>query len=168
MTSTLAATQVKRYRQLIAGEWIEAEGGRTFNDLNPYNGEVFAEIPASSGADAARAIEAAHAAFPAWAAMGARERQALFLKAADIVDRRANELVDIMARETGASNSFSRFRFNGRWGCCARPRDIPTCPVAKSFSPTRLVFLRWPCASRSVSSEEFRRGTARWRWACAR
>ena len=138
MTSTLAATQVKRYRQLIAGEWIEAEGGRTFNDLNPYNGEVFAEIPASSGADAARAIEAAHAAFPAWAAMGARERQALFLKAADIVDRRANELVDIMARETGASNSFSRFQIQWSVGLLRQAAGYPYLPggeIVQSDTP---------------------------------
>ena len=34
MTSTLT-TSTKRYGQLIAGEWIEAEGGRTFNDIDP-------------------------------------------------------------------------------------------------------------------------------------
>lgn len=68
-------TEVKKYKQLIAGEWVAAEGGRTFNDMNPYSGEVFAEIPASSGADAQRAIEAADKAFPAWAAMGARARR---------------------------------------------------------------------------------------------
>ena len=64
-------TEVKKYKQLIAGEWVAAEGGRTFSDMNPYSGEVFAEIPASSGADAERAIEAADKTFPAWAAMGA-------------------------------------------------------------------------------------------------
>ncbi len=51
-------TEVKKYKQLIAGEWVAAEGGRTFSDMNPYSGEVFAEIPASSGADAERAIHA--------------------------------------------------------------------------------------------------------------
>ena len=63
MAST-TATKIKRYRQLIAGEWIEAEGARNFNDINSYNGDVFAEIPASSAADAARAIEAADKAPP--------------------------------------------------------------------------------------------------------
>ena len=124
MTST-TAMKIKRYRQLIAGEWIEAEGGRIFNDINPYNGDVFAEIPASSAADAARAIEAADKAFPAWAAMGARARQALFLKAADIVERRANELVDIMARETGASNPFSRFQIQWSVGLLRQAAGYP-------------------------------------------
>ena len=109
-----AASGVKTYRQLIAGEWVEAEGGKTYGDMNPYTGDVFAHIPDGTGGDAARAIEAADKAFPAWAAVGARARQALFLKAADILERRADELVSIMAQETGASSYFSRFQI--QWG----------------------------------------------------
>lgn len=124
MTNAVA-TEVKRCKQLIAGEWVAAEGGRTFNDMNPYNGEVFAEIPASSGADAQRAIEAADKAFPAWAAMGAKARQALFLKAADIVERRANELVLIMAQETGASNAYSRFQIQWSAGLLRQAAGYP-------------------------------------------
>ncbi len=113
MTAT-AEMEITKYHQLIAGEWVEAEGGKTFNDMNPYTGEVFAVIPAASAADAERAIAAADKAFPAWAALGARARQALFLKAADILERRANELVRIMALETGAASPFSRFQV--QWG----------------------------------------------------
>ncbi|MES2258125.1 MAG: aldehyde dehydrogenase family protein [Pseudomonadota bacterium] len=66
------------------------------------NGEVFARIPASGGIDAQRAIDAAGKAFPAWAAMGARARQALFLKAADILERRVDDAVHILAAEIRA------------------------------------------------------------------
>lgn len=111
--ATTTATGIHSYPQLIAGEWAASASGRTFDDMNPYTGEVFARIPASDAADAQRAITAAEAAFPAWAKLGARARQALFLKAADIVERRADELVRIMALETGASNGFSRFQI--RW-----------------------------------------------------
>ena len=124
MTSTVA-TETRKYRQLIAGQWVEAEGGKTFCDMNPYTGAVFAEIPASSGADAQRAIEAADKAFPAWAAMGARARQALFLKAADIVERRADELVLIMAQETGASNAYSRFQIQWSAGLLRQAAGYP-------------------------------------------
>lgn len=114
-----------KYRQLIAGEWQGAQGGRTFYDLNPYDGEVFAEIPASGAADAQRAIEAADKAFPAWAAMGARARQALFLKAADIVERRADELVSLMARETGAANAYARFQIQWSAGLLRQAAGYP-------------------------------------------
>ncbi|WP_374947486.1 aldehyde dehydrogenase family protein [Agreia sp.] len=50
------------------------------------------------------------AAFPAWAAMPPGARQKLFLSAADIVERRMEELVELMAVEGGASRAFSSFQ----------------------------------------------------------
>jgi acyl-CoA reductase-like NAD-dependent aldehyde dehydrogenase len=37
-----------RYPQFIAGEWADAAGGGTFEDFNPYDGSVFAQVPAST------------------------------------------------------------------------------------------------------------------------
>lgn len=121
-------TTTKRYRQLIAGEWVEAEGGRTYDDMNPFSGAVFAEIPASGAADAQRAIHAADMAFPAWAAMGARARQALFLNAADILERRADEIVLIMAQETGSAAPFSRFQVQWAVGLLRQAAGYPYLP----------------------------------------
>ena len=122
MTSTSA---IRSYRQLIGGEWADADSGRTFDDINPYTGEVYARIPASGATDAQRAIDAAERAFPAWAKVGARARQALFLKAADIVERRADELVSIMAQESGASNAFSRFQIQWSVGLLRQAAGYP-------------------------------------------
>jgi acyl-CoA reductase-like NAD-dependent aldehyde dehydrogenase len=124
-TNTAAATGLRTMQQLINGEWVGAASGQTFDDINPYTGEVFARIPASAAADAKRAIEAAEKAFPAWAKMGARARQALFLKAADIVERRADELVSIMAQETGASNAYSRFQIQWSAGLLRQAAGYP-------------------------------------------
>ena len=118
----------RTYRQLIGGEWVDAADGRTFDDMNPFDGTVFARIPASSAADAQRAIEAADRAFPAWAAMGARARQALFLKAADILERRADELVLTMAHETGCANPFSRFQIQWAVGLLRQAAGYPYLP----------------------------------------
>lgn len=124
-TNTATATGLRTMQQLINGEWVGAASGQTFDDINPYTGEVFARIPASAAADAKRAIEAAEKAFPAWAKMGARARQALFLKAADIVERRADELVSIMAQETGASNAYSRFQIQWSAGLLRQAAGYP-------------------------------------------
>lgn len=132
------ATQTRRYRQLIAGEWVDADSGTAFDDLNPYNGEVFARIPASGDADVQRAIEAADKAFPAWAAMGARERQALFLKAADILERRADEVVFIMAEETGTAAPFARFQLHWASGLLRQAAGYPYLPggeIVQSDTP---------------------------------
>lgn len=120
-----AATGVRTMKQLINGEWAAAASGQTFDDINPYTGEVYARIPASGAADAKRAIEAAEKAFPAWAKVGARARQALFLKAADIVERRADELVSIMAQETGASHAFGRFQVQWSVGLLRQAAGYP-------------------------------------------
>lgn len=119
------ATDTKTYRQLIAGTWEGAEGGKTFDDLNPYSGEVFATIPASTAADMRRAVDAAAAAFPAWAAMGARPRQALFLNAANILERRAEEVVALMAHETGAAGPFARFQIQWAVGLLRQAAGFP-------------------------------------------
>lgn len=132
------APQPRQYRQLIAGEWVDAASGECFDDLNPYGGQVFAHIPASGAVDAQRAVEAADAAFPAWAAMGARERQALFLKAADILERRADEVVLLMAAETGTATPFARFQIQWATGLLRQAAGYPYLPggeIVQSDTP---------------------------------
>jgi aldehyde dehydrogenase (NAD+) len=50
-------------RMLIGGELIEAESGRTFQNVNPATEEVLGEVTDASSADMQRAIEAARRAF---------------------------------------------------------------------------------------------------------
>lgn len=98
-----------RTTHFINGQW-SAPGGRTFADYNPFNGEIVAEVAAGGRADAEAAIAAAHAAFPGWAATSPSERQRLFLKAADIVERRRQEIVDVMAVETGSVGVYAGYQ----------------------------------------------------------
>lgn len=98
-----------RTTHYIDGRW-SASGGRTFADRNPYDGAVVAEVAAGGRAEADAAIAAAHAAFPGWAATGPGERQRLFLKAADIVERRRQDIVDIMAAEAGTAAAFGNYQ----------------------------------------------------------
>ena len=76
----------REYRMYINGEWVGALDGQVYDDLNPYTGEVFAKVSSGKRADAKRAVDAAAAAFPAWSQSLPVERQALFLKAADILE----------------------------------------------------------------------------------
>ena len=93
----------------IDGRWTEP-GGRTFAVRNPLDDSLVADAAAGGADDAAAAVAAAVAAFPAWAAMPPGARQKLFLSAADIVERRMEELVELMAVEGGASRAFSSFQ----------------------------------------------------------
>ena len=100
----------REYKMYINGEWVGALDGETYNDLNPYTGEVFAHVPSGKRADAKRAVDAAVAAFPAWSHTLPAERQALFLKAADILEKKQMEIVTILAEETGCTFGFAMFQ----------------------------------------------------------
>jgi acyl-CoA reductase-like NAD-dependent aldehyde dehydrogenase len=95
----------------IDGRWTDA-GGPTFPVVNPLNGDLVANAAAGGPAEAAAAVAAAAAAFPAWAAMTPGARQKLFLRAADIVERRLEEIVELMAVEGGSSRPFSTFQIH--------------------------------------------------------
>ena len=94
----------------IGGEWIDATGGGTFEDTDPFTGDVVASIPAGTREDAKRAIEAADKAFPAWSQSPPAERQRIFLKAADILESRAEEVGSWLTRETGCTFGFAMFQ----------------------------------------------------------
>jgi len=107
---TSVQSEAREVRQFIAGEWAEASGGGTFEDRDPFTGDVVALVPAGTRADAARAVEAAAGAFPAWSQSLPAQRQGIFLKAADILESRRDEIVGLLARETGASFGFGMFQ----------------------------------------------------------
>jgi aldehyde dehydrogenase (NAD+) len=88
------------FRNYINGEWVGSS--KTFENRNPANTDelvgVFARATAQDMADAA---EAAAKAFPAWAAMPAPARGNLLFKAADIMERKFDQLGAEMTREEG-------------------------------------------------------------------
>jgi aldehyde dehydrogenase (NAD+) len=94
----------------VNGKWSDALNGETYNDYNPYTGEVFAQVAAGRRADARRAIGAAAAAFPAWSHTLPAERQVLFLKAAEILEKKKDETITILAEETGCALGFAQFQ----------------------------------------------------------
>ncbi len=100
----------REYKMYINGEWVDALDGKVYDDFNPYTGEVFAKVPAGKRADAKRAVEAAVEAFPSWSHALPIERQTLFLKAADILEKRQMEIVEILAEETGCTFGFAMFQ----------------------------------------------------------
>src|SRR2546428_13329451 len=104
-----AKTAPKEYQQSINGEWLGASKAATYPDRNPFTGEPMAPIPASTREDSKRAVEAAAGAFPAWWKTPPGAKQRLFLKAADILERRQMEVVGLLAAETGCTFGFGIF-----------------------------------------------------------
>jgi acyl-CoA reductase-like NAD-dependent aldehyde dehydrogenase len=100
----------REHKMYVNGEWVDSCDGRYYDDFNPYTGEVFARVPAGTRADAGRAIKAAQDAFHAWSHTLPAERQALFLKAADVLEKKRDEIVNILAEETGCTFGFAMFQ----------------------------------------------------------
>jgi len=112
----------KQYKMYIYGEWVEALDKEYYDDLNPYTGEVFAKVPSGKRPDVRRAIDAAAAAFPSWSHTLPAKRQALFLKAAEILERKRDEIVSILADETGCTFGFAMFQTMFTPGLLRGPR----------------------------------------------
>ena len=100
----------REYKMYIGGEWIGAQDQETYDDFNPYTGEVFARVASGKRADAKRAVESAGEAFPGWSHALPSERQSLFLKAADILENKRDEVINVLAEETGCPFGFGMFQ----------------------------------------------------------
>jgi betaine-aldehyde dehydrogenase len=86
---------------IIDGQLVPSATGATYTVLSPTNGMPFMEAPLSGEEDVDRAYAAAARAVVRWSATTPSERQAVLLKIADAVEARAEELVDLEARNTG-------------------------------------------------------------------
>ncbi len=92
-----------RYQMLIDGEWVDGEGGKTFQSVNPATGVAWAEIPEASEADVSRAVEAAHRAFTEgpWSKITPSERGRYLRKLADLLAERSEDLGRTETVDTG-------------------------------------------------------------------
>ena len=86
-----------RYQNLVNGEWKSSEKEITI--YSPINQEELGTVPAMSQAEVDEAMQAAHAALPAWRALSAVERAAYLHKTAAILERDKEKIGTILAKE---------------------------------------------------------------------
>src|SRR6476660_5111745 len=118
-------------RLFIGGDWADAEDGRTFEDRDPFTGELVANVAAGTRADARRAVEAAAAAAPAWAQTPPAVRQGIFLKAAEVLESRQDEVVSLLARETGSTFGFGMFQMHFVPGLFRQTAALAYAPIGE-------------------------------------
>jgi succinate-semialdehyde dehydrogenase/glutarate-semialdehyde dehydrogenase len=90
-----------RRQAYIDGAWVNADSGKSFKVSNPADGSLIAEVPDMGRAEAKRAIDAAHAAWPAWAGLTAKQRAALLRKWYDLILQHQDDLGALMTLEQG-------------------------------------------------------------------
>ena len=64
----------------IDGSWVAADSGEQIQVVNPATGQPMGDVPRLGRAETERAIEAAHAALPAWKGLTAQERADILMK----------------------------------------------------------------------------------------
>ncbi len=88
-------------RGYLAGDWVDGEGGATFDVHNPARGDIIAQVADFSRAQASRAIAAAETAQKEWAAMTAKERSVILRRWFDLMMENADDLAVILTAEQG-------------------------------------------------------------------
>jgi len=93
----------KNYNLFINGKIVEAQGGKTFESIDPSTGKVFAQVADASKEDMEQAIQSARQAFDSgvWSGLSADERGVYLHKIADTIRKHAKELADLETQDTG-------------------------------------------------------------------
>ncbi len=96
---------MESYKLYIGGAFSDAEGGETYQSINPYNNQPIAEIPRAGVRDAARAVAAARKAFDEgpWPGMSGAERGELIGKAAALLKERSKQYAALESLDSGGT-----------------------------------------------------------------
>ena len=81
-----------KYGNYINGKFVEPKSGKYFDNTTPITNEVICKVPRSNDKDVDFALDAAHAAFPAWGKTSITERSNILLKIADVIEKNLNVL----------------------------------------------------------------------------
>ncbi len=105
-----AGPQLPPARLYIGGEWVDAEGGRTFSTVNPATEEVLCEVASGSAGDVDRAVSAARGALDGeWGELTARERGKLIWRLADALEAAIDDFALVETLDNGKPIFESRY-----------------------------------------------------------
>lgn len=85
----------------IAGQWVPADDGRTYEVIDPATAKRIGEIPWVGAVETGRAIDAAQAAFASWSLTTAAHRAELLHSMAKIVRDNLETLATMLTLEQG-------------------------------------------------------------------
>jgi alpha-ketoglutaric semialdehyde dehydrogenase len=124
------------YGNFIAGEWVNGSSGRLFDSVNPARvDELVARYQSSTAADVKNAFDVAQKAQAGWAAMPAPNRGIVLMRAAEILEKRAESVATDMTREEGktlpeakgeVARAVNIFRYFGGEGARLSGETVPS------------------------------------------
>src|ERR1700754_4870445 len=90
-----------RYDNYIGGQWVPPVNGEYFENPTPVTGQTFCEVARSTEADIDKALDAAHAAAPAWGKTSPAERAQILNKIADRIEENLESIALAEAWDNG-------------------------------------------------------------------
>ncbi len=105
---TAESNSLIRTQAYVAGQWVDAASGDTFDVINPATGHVVATVTDMDREDVRKAIDAAHTAWPAYRDKTAKERATLLKKWYALIMENKEELARLMTLECGKVLTESR------------------------------------------------------------
>lgn len=101
-STALAIPQFKeQYDNFIGGKWVAPVNGEYFENISPVDGNAFTRVARSTAEDIELALDAAHAAAPAWNNSSATERSNILLKIADVMEANLEKLARVETWDNG-------------------------------------------------------------------
>jgi len=91
----------KRYDNYIGGRWVPPVKGQYFANPSPVDGRTFTEVARSTAEDIELALDAAHAAAPAWGRTSVAERALVLHRIADRMEENLERLAVAETWENG-------------------------------------------------------------------
>uniref|UniRef100_A0A4W4E8U4 10-formyltetrahydrofolate dehydrogenase n=1 Tax=Electrophorus electricus TaxID=8005 RepID=A0A4W4E8U4_ELEEL len=139
------------HQLFIDGEFVDAEGAKTYKSINPTNGQPICDVSLAQLSDVEKAVSAAKEAFEdgEWGKMNPRDRGRLIYKLADLMEQHQEELATIEAIDSGAvytlalkthvGMSIQTFRYFAGW--CDKIQGC-TIPINQA-RPNRISLIFW-------------------------
>ena len=103
--------KTKQIKQFIGGAWVDGGNKETFEDLNPIDDSLYAQVAKGTEADVKNAVAAAKSAFKSFKQTTPTERERWLLRVAELMEERKSELIDCLIDEIGSPIQKAMFEF---------------------------------------------------------
>lgn len=139
------------HQLFINGEFVDAEGGKTYKTINPTDGQAICDVSLAQISDVEKAVAAAKESFEEgeWGKMNPRDRGKLLYKLADLMEQHQEELATIETIDSGAvytlalkthiGMSIQTFRYFAGW--CDKIQGC-TIPINQARPNRNLTFTK--------------------------
>jgi len=107
--SSAAQSGLVELKNFIDGQYVESSSSKTFENIDPVTGEVFAIVHEATEQDVDAAVKAASRAYRGeWGSLTVEARVNLLHKVADRINERFDEFLEAECRDTGKPFSLAR------------------------------------------------------------